>query len=122
MTPVKSPPITTSSRNPGLSHMLATGETKIAVRKSIISPSPAPLPLREREGPIAQRWEGEGAGAAARYPSPGPLLRSGRPTTRSIALRSNPLGADRKAVGRVVPARGEGLLRTALPAHHPSCG
>src|SRR5713226_8533366 len=35
------------------------------------------------------------------------------PTTRSIALRSNPLGADRKAVGRVVPARGEGKTRCA---------
>src|SRR5216684_2064926 len=34
-----------------------------------------------------------------------------QPTIRSIASRSNPLGADREAVGRVVPAGGEGPHR-----------
>src|SRR5258707_14761205 len=75
MTPVSKPPMITSSRNCGLSAMLANGVTKTASRKSMASAlcDLAPLPLREREGPIAQRWEGEGGGArGTQTPHPDP--------------------------------------------------
>src|SRR5713226_4595072 len=63
MTPVSNPPMITSSRNAGLSAMLAKGAMKTAARKSMGQPPDTlqfPLPSGEREGPVAKRWEGEG--------------------------------------------------------------
>src|SRR6266851_4795022 len=73
---------------------------------------PLARPTQRVPSPLAGEGQGEGAFSVARSQPPHPPASRVPPTTRSIALRSNPLGADRRAVGRVVPARGEGRKRS----------
>src|SRR5690242_14927474 len=110
MTPVKSPPIITSSRNSGLSHMLEMGPMSTALRKSITGSYVLLSPCGRGRGP--SRGDGKVRGLVPRLAAPSPS----RPSAGPLPLPQGERAI--RGAAPLSPARGEGLI--ALPLMRPS--
>src|SRR6185312_8771417 len=139
MTPLSSPLMTTSSRNSGLSHMLATGEMRMALRKSITGSYVFLSPCGRGRGPSRSDGKVRGLVPLLASPSPShrcamgpslsrrgrglyaamalPLPRGERGTRDSPLMRHSQIGVDHVAVlaHLVGPAVGD---LAAVVEHH----
>src|SRR5437764_13972831 len=96
MTPVRSPPMTTSSRNSGLSAMLAKGATKTASRNSMIYASHAkPLsPCGRGRGPLHSNGRVRGLCPIDESLLTPALSRKGRGRRTRSPMRDPEIGVD----------------------------